>query len=118
MICWLAIEAASLGEYVDVVLVLGGDHIYKMDCSIMLAEHAARGAAMTVACLEVPVEQASEFGVMSVDADHRIVAFAEKPVQPVALAHRPTTPWCPAVASSVVPTARRRPRPSRTRRGP
>jgi glucose-1-phosphate adenylyltransferase len=74
----------------DLVLVLGGDHIYKMDYSIMLAEHVARGAEMTVACLEVPVAQASEFGVMSVDADHRIVAFAEKPAQPVALAHRPS----------------------------
>ena len=74
----------------DRVLVLAGDHIYKMDYSIMLAEHEARGAEMTVACLEVPVEQASEFGVMSIDADHRIVAFAEKPTQPVVLAHRPT----------------------------
>jgi glucose-1-phosphate adenylyltransferase len=72
------------------VLVLGGDHIYKMDYSIMLAEHVARGAGLTVACLEVPVSQASEFGVMSVDSDQRIVAFAEKPTHPVALAHRPT----------------------------
>jgi glucose-1-phosphate adenylyltransferase len=74
----------------DRVLILGGDHVYKMDYSIMLAEHAARGAEMTVACLEVPVEQASEFGVMSIAADSRIVAFAEKPKQPVPLAHRPT----------------------------
>jgi glucose-1-phosphate adenylyltransferase len=74
----------------DRVLVLGGDHIYKMDYSIMLAEHAARGAEMTVACLEVPVEHASEFGVMSIDAEHRIVAFTEKPAQPVVLPHRPT----------------------------
>jgi glucose-1-phosphate adenylyltransferase len=74
----------------DLVLVLGGDHIYKMDYSIMLEEHVARGAEMTVACLEVPVEQASEFGVMSVDADQRIVAFAEKPAHPVVLPHRPT----------------------------
>ncbi len=74
----------------DLVLVLGGDHVYKMDYSIMLAEHAARDAEVSVACLEVPIEQASEFGVMAVDADHRIVAFAEKPLQPVALAHRPT----------------------------
>lgn len=74
----------------DLVLVLGGDHVYKMDYSIMLEEHVARGAEMTVACLEVPVEQASEFGVMSVDADQRIVAFAEKPAQPVVLPHRPT----------------------------
>ncbi len=74
----------------DLVLVLGGDHIYKMDYSIMLSEHVARGAEMTVACLEVPVEKASEFGVMAIDGEHRIVAFAEKPEQPAALAHRPT----------------------------
>ncbi len=74
----------------ELVLVLGGDHVYKMDYSIMLAEHAARDAEVSVACLEVPIEQASEFGVMSVDADQRIVAFAEKPLQPVRLAHRPT----------------------------
>jgi glucose-1-phosphate adenylyltransferase len=72
------------------VLVLGGDHIYKMDYSIMLAEHVARGAEMTIACLEVPAAQASEFGVMSVDAEQRIVAFAEKPVHPMALPQRPT----------------------------
>lgn len=74
----------------DRVLILGGDHVYKMDYSIMLAEHAARGAEMTVACLEVPVEQASDFGVMSIDPSGRIVAFAEKPKQPVTLAHRPS----------------------------
>lgn len=74
----------------DRVLVLGGDHVYKMDYSIMLAEHAARGAEMTVACLQVPVKEASEFGVMSIDQDSRIIAFAEKPQHPVALADRPT----------------------------
>lgn len=74
----------------DRVLILGGDHIYKMDYSIMLAEHVDRGAEMTVACLEVPIEHAGEFGVMSVDAEQRIVSFAEKPVQPAALSHRPT----------------------------
>ncbi len=74
----------------DLVLVLGGDHIYKMDYSIMLAEHVARGAEMTVACIEVPAGQASEFGVMSVDADQRIVAFAEKPLQAIALAKGPS----------------------------
>ena len=74
----------------DRVLILGGDHVYKMDYSLMLAEHAARGAEMTVACLEVPVAQASEFGVMSIDPDGRIVAFAEKPKNPVTLADRPS----------------------------
>ena len=72
------------------VLVLGGDHIYKMDYSIMLAEHVARGAEMTVACLEVPAAQASEFGVMSVDAEQRIVAFEEKPMHASALPQHPS----------------------------
>jgi glucose-1-phosphate adenylyltransferase len=74
----------------DRVLILGGDHIYKMDYSIMLAEHVDRGSEVTIACLEVPIEHASEFGVMSVDAEQRIVAFTEKPVHPAALSHRPT----------------------------
>ncbi|MDR3395292.1 MAG: glucose-1-phosphate adenylyltransferase [Parasulfuritortus sp.] len=72
------------------VLVLAGDHIYKMDYSIMLAEHAARGAELTVACLEVPLAQASDFGVMVVDEAQRIVAFDEKPAHPQALPERPT----------------------------
>ncbi len=72
------------------VLILGGDHIYKMDYSIMLAEHAKREAELTVACLEVPLAQATEFGVMTVDDAGRVVAFEEKPAQPQALSHRPT----------------------------
>ena len=64
------------------VLVLGGDHVYKMDYSVMLAQHAERGADISVACLQVPLEAARDFGVMSVDADDRIVAFDEKPANP------------------------------------
>lgn len=74
----------------ELVLVLGGDHIYKMDYSVMLAEHAARGADMTVACIQVPLEKACDLGVMSVDAAGRIVAFEEKPKHPTALPERPT----------------------------
>ncbi len=72
------------------VLILAGDHIYKMDYSIMLAEHEARSAEVTVACLEVPLEQACAFGVMAVDAAQRIVAFNEKPAHPQALPDRPS----------------------------
>ena len=64
------------------VLVLGGDHVYKMDYGVMLAEHIARGAQLSVACIEVPVEQASELGVMAVDEQGHIVAFEEKPARP------------------------------------
>src|SRR5262245_117223 len=64
------------------VLVLAGDHVYKMDYSKMLAEHVRRGADMTVACVDVPLEQASAFGVMGVDAALRVNVFLEKPTAP------------------------------------
>ena len=66
----------------DHVLVLGGDHVYKMDYSVMLQEHVDRGAELTVACIEVPLAQACALGVMSVDDGERIVAFEEKPARP------------------------------------
>ena len=64
------------------VIVLGGDHVYKMDYSAMLAEHVAHGADVTVACIEVPIEEACEFGVIEVDQDCRIIGFEEKPRTP------------------------------------
>src|SRR5215475_12668556 len=70
------------------VLVLAGDHVYKMDYSKMIAEHVRRGADMTVACVEVPVEQANAFGVMGVDAALRVNAFQEKPAKPTPLPGR------------------------------
>ena len=63
----------------DRVLVLGGDHIYKMDYSKMLRFHDDNGADMTVAVMEVPIEETNRFGIMSVDEDLRITAFHEKP---------------------------------------
>ena len=66
----------------EFVLILAGDHIYKMDYGPMIADHVKRGADMTVGCIEVPLERAREFGVMSVDADNRVVEFNEKPAQP------------------------------------
>ncbi len=71
------------------VVVLAGDHVYKMDYSVMLAEHVAKGAQLTVACLEVPLDDASDFGVMAVDAEQRIVAFDEKPAHPRAMPGKP-----------------------------
>jgi glucose-1-phosphate adenylyltransferase len=67
------------------VLVLAGDHVYKMDYGPMLAAHFEQGADMTVGCIEVPVAEASAFGVMSVDADNRVVKFNEKPAVPEAM---------------------------------
>ncbi|OQW99552.1 MAG: glucose-1-phosphate adenylyltransferase [Thiothrix lacustris] len=64
------------------VLVLSGDHIYKMDYGEMLAQHVAQGADMTVACVGVLLEDAKGFGVMTVDEQHRVIAFDEKPANP------------------------------------
>ncbi|MEP7068100.1 MAG: glucose-1-phosphate adenylyltransferase [Usitatibacter sp.] len=65
------------------VLVLAGDHIYKMDYTRMLYEHVDRGADMTVGCVEVACEEAAgELGVMQVDEDFRVAGFAEKPAEP------------------------------------
>jgi len=70
-------------------IVLAGDHIYKMDYSNMLADLHAKGADCIVACVEVPIEEASNFGVMAVDEAMRIVDFLEKPPAPPALAGKP-----------------------------
>ena len=66
-------------------LVLAGDQVYKMDYSIMLAEHRRSGAEVTVACIDVPLADASHFGVIAVDRDERVVAFDEKPAYPRAI---------------------------------
>jgi glucose-1-phosphate adenylyltransferase len=74
----------------QLVLVLAGDHVYKMDYTCILAEHVARGADVTVACTEVPLGEASAFGVVRVDGDGRVREFAEKPAQPWPIAGKPT----------------------------
>lgn len=66
----------------DYTLILSGDHIYKMDYSRMLAEHKKNGADCTIAVLEVPMEQASRFGILSTDESGRITEFEEKPKHP------------------------------------
>ena len=72
------------------VMILSGDHIYKMDYRTMLLNHVENGADMTVSCLEVPVEEAAgAFGVMEVDEDNRIVGFEEKPKNPVSIPGEP-----------------------------
>ncbi|MEP7296440.1 MAG: glucose-1-phosphate adenylyltransferase [Burkholderiales bacterium] len=73
------------------VLVLAGDHVYKMDYGRMIADHVRRDADVTVACIEVGLEQATSFGVMRVDAEARVVGFEEKPVRPRAIPGRPDT---------------------------
>jgi glucose-1-phosphate adenylyltransferase len=66
----------------DYIVVLAGDHVYKMDYSLMLADHVESGADCTVGCIEVPRAEASAFGVMAVDRTRRITAFVEKPADP------------------------------------
>ncbi len=66
----------------EYVLVLSGDHIYKMDYSKMLQRHKEKNADCTIAVLNVPLEEASRFGIMTTDDDDRIVEFEEKPAQP------------------------------------
>jgi glucose-1-phosphate adenylyltransferase len=70
-------------------VVLAGDHIYKMDYSHMLADHVAKGADCTVACLAVPLAAAADFGVMATDDRMRIVDFLEKPANPPPLPGSP-----------------------------
>ncbi len=64
------------------VLILSGDHLYKMNYNDMLEEHKAHGADLTVSVIDVPIEEASRFGIMSTDEEGRITKFAEKPKQP------------------------------------
>ncbi|MEJ2553459.1 MAG: sugar phosphate nucleotidyltransferase, partial [Gammaproteobacteria bacterium] len=64
------------------VLILAGDHVYKMDYGPMIAYHVAKGADLTIGAIEVPVEQAKAFGVMEVDDDWQVAGFAEKPDNP------------------------------------
>ena len=71
------------------IVVLAGDHIYKMDYELMLQQHVASGADVTVGCLEVPRMEATGFGVMQVDAEDTIVSFVEKPADPPAVPGRP-----------------------------
>jgi glucose-1-phosphate adenylyltransferase len=87
---WYAGTADAVYQNIDIirthnpefVLILAGDHIYKMDYGTMLAAHVENDADITVGCMEVPLGQARAFGVMAVDNDHRITEFAEKPDDP------------------------------------
>jgi glucose-1-phosphate adenylyltransferase len=94
---WYDGTADALYQNIDIlrmqsprhVLVLAGDHVYKMDYGQMLAEHVERGADLSIACIEVPVRSAAAFGVLGVDDDGRVRSFAEKPAQPPAMPGNP-----------------------------
>ena len=94
---WYRGTADALYQNIDIirrhepenVIVLGGDHIYTMDYSKMLYQHVSSGSDLTVGCIEVPQEEATEFGVMSIDSDYRITKFTEKPANPDTIPGKP-----------------------------
>jgi glucose-1-phosphate adenylyltransferase len=73
----------------DLLAIFSGDHIYKMDISHMIDYHLEKNADVTIAAYPTPVDQASRFGVLQVDADFRITEFQEKPAEPRAMPDRP-----------------------------
>ncbi len=75
----------------DHILILAGDHIYKMDYSAMLIDHVEKNADLTIGCLEVSLKDASAFGVMDVDDNRRVRAFVEKPENPPVMPGRTDT---------------------------
>lgn len=91
---WYAGTADAVFQNLDLVkdqrsrytLVLAGDHIYKMDYARLIEQHAESGAGVTIACVPVPVESASSFGVLGVDARQRVHSFIEKPAPATLLA--------------------------------
>ncbi len=78
---------ASYGA--DYIVVLAGDHIYKMNYALMLADHVAKGRECTVGCIAVPRQEATAFGVMHVDRSHMILDFVEKPADPPPMPNDP-----------------------------
>jgi glucose-1-phosphate adenylyltransferase len=73
----------------EYVVVLAGDHIYKQNYALMLADHVAQGLECTVGCIEVSRAEATAFGVMAIDADRRITDFVEKPAEPPTIPGKP-----------------------------
>jgi len=94
---WYAGTADAVFQNIDIIegyapqymVLLAGDHIYKMDYEQMLAQHVESGADVTVGCIEVPRLDARGFGVMAVDKNDRITAFVEKPEDPPAMPGKP-----------------------------
>src|SRR6478752_4110659 len=94
---WYAGTADAVFQNIDIIqsygpshlVILAGDHIYKMDYELMLQQHADTGADVTVGCLEVPRMEATGFGVMHVDGTDRIISFVEKPKDPPPIPDKP-----------------------------
>ena len=87
---WYLGTADAVYQNIDIIesyapqymVILAGDHVYKMDYEKMLQQHVESGADVTVGCLEAPLEEAKGFGVMHVDTENRILSFLEKPKNP------------------------------------
>ena len=96
---WYAGTADAIYQNLDIlthygaeyVLILAGDHIYKMDYGKMIAAHVKNGADITVGCIATPLEEARAFGVMAVDDEGRVVEFAEKPEHPKSMPDDPNS---------------------------
>jgi glucose-1-phosphate adenylyltransferase len=94
---WYAGTADAVFQNIDIIdsyapeyiIVLAGDHVYKMDYERMLIQHVNEGADVTIACIDVPVAGASELGVMHVDDTDRVKTFLEKPAKPPEIPNRP-----------------------------
>ncbi|MBA4072403.1 MAG: glucose-1-phosphate adenylyltransferase [Gemmatimonas sp.] len=94
---WYAGTADAVFQNIDIIdgyapeylMILAGDHVYKMDYEKMLVQHVNAGADVTVACVETPLAYASGLGVMHVDAADRIIDFFEKPANPPAMPDKP-----------------------------
>ena len=94
---WYAGTADAVYQNLDIIesygikymVLLAGDHIYKMDYELMLQQHVESGADVTIGCLEVPRMEATGFGVMAVDGQDRVISFLEKPKDPPAMPDKP-----------------------------
>jgi glucose-1-phosphate adenylyltransferase len=94
---WYSGTADAVFQNIDIIgsytpryiVVLAGDHIYKMDYEVMFEQHVNTGADVTIGCLEVPRVEATGFGVMHVDAEDRIISFLEKPKDPPGMPDKP-----------------------------
>lgn len=94
---WYEGTADAVYQNIDIIesygpqymVILAGDHVYKMDYELMLRQHVDTGADVTVGCLEVPRMEATGFGVMHVDETDRIIAFVEKPADPPGMPDKP-----------------------------
>ena len=94
---WYAGTADAVYQNIDIIesyapqyiVLLAGDHVYKMDYEPMLQQHVQSGADVTIGCLEVPRAEAGAFGVMHVGAEERIIEFLEKPADPPGMPDRP-----------------------------